>query len=273
MKLEQIAINGVSTAAQTALPDTLRAYAAAGFRNVELPFNRVKGWLKEGHDVAELRGLLDELGLRFIGGFEAGVSVFGGPEDREKNWTRHRENARLTQDLGGGGVIVAGTDGPPQKNLDALETVGQAFADLVESFPPSVSLALEFNWSPLVKSLKAADHAVQAASHPRVGILFDPAHYYCTPSRFEDLTPDVVSHILHVHVDDMRDKPGDLSDCNSDRVLPGEGVLDLPRLLGRIADCGYQGYYSLEMFSQEIWELPTEDAARRCYDAMARLTG
>jgi sugar phosphate isomerase/epimerase len=269
MRIEQIAINSISTT-QGTLPETLRAYADAGFRNVEMPFSHVKPWLKAGHGVADLKALFDGLGVRFIGGFEASVTAFGTPEEREQNHALHVENAGIIAGMGGG-VLVVGTDGPERRSDEALDVVGRTCAELVERFPPSVSLAIEFNWSPLVRSVKSAYRAVLAADHPRVGILFDPAHFYCTASKFEDLTPDVVKHILHVHVDDMRDKPGDLSDCNSDRVLPGEGVLDLGALFGRIEEYGYNGYFSIELFNQEVWDLPTDEAARRCIAAMRRL--
>lgn len=271
MKIEQIAINGITTQTPP-FPETLHAYAKAGFRNIEMPLGRVKEWLQKGHSVAEAKAVFDDLGLRFIGGFEAHVAVFASAEEQAKNHALHRANAELIAELGGGGVLVAGTDGPEKKSVEALPTVGETFAHLVEQFPSSVSLALEFNWSPLVKSLRGALTAVKAADHPRVGILFDPAHYHCTPTRLEDLTRETVRYISHVHVNDMRDKPGDLSDCNADRVLPGEGILDLTALFGRIEEFGYAGYFSLELFNADIWALPPDEAALQCYTAMRRLT-
>ena len=69
----------------------------------------------------------------------------------------------------------------------------------------------------------------------------------------------------------MRDKPGDLSNCNSDRVLPGEGVLDLPMLIGKLEEHGYRGYFSIEMFNDDLWALPAAEAARRCYRSLLPL--
>jgi 4-hydroxyphenylpyruvate dioxygenase len=130
---------------------------------------------------------------------------------------------------------------------------------------------VEFNWSPIVKSVRSARAVVTAANHPRVGILFDPAHFHCTTSKLEDLTEPVVKKILHVHVDDMRDKPGELSHCNADRVLPLEGTLDLRQMLGRLEQHGYQGIFSIELFNEEIWQLPASKAAILCYGAMKNL--
>jgi sugar phosphate isomerase/epimerase len=109
------------------------------------------------------------------------------------------------------------------------------------------------------------------AQHPRVGVLFDPAHYYTTPTKFDHLNPDTVPWIKHVHLDGMRDKPGDLSHCNDDRVLPGQGILDLPALIARLEEHGYAGYFSIEMFNHDLWQLPAAEAARRCYESLLPL--
>ncbi len=96
-------------------------------------------------------------------------------------------------------------------------------------------------------------------------MLFDPAHYHTTATKLEHLTPANVDHIVHVHLDDMPAGPGDHADWNEDRVLPGEGVLPLREMIDRLEAGGYTGYYSLEMFSDELYQLPVGEAARRCY--------
>lgn len=270
MDPSQLAINSVSVKADS-LEVMLDAFASAGFAQVEFQLPVLKTWLAEGHRLADLQALLDRYQLGFIGGFEAQVLCFADEPKQQANRELQRANAKLVDALGGG-TIVVGSDGPAQPRDDDLLVVGRALGELAEELPESVSMALEFNWSPVVRSVKSAYEVVVAADHPRVGILFDPAHYHCTPSKFEDLTRDVCRRIQHVHVDDMRDKPGDRSQCNADRVLPGEGCLDLPRILNTIEDAGYSGWFSLEMFNADLWALPPHEAAKLMYQAMERLT-
>ena len=136
----------------------------------------------------------------------------------------------------------------------------------------NVTIAVEFNWSPVVKSLQSAVLVAQKVNHPQVGILFDPAHYYTTVTKFEHLTAEAVRWIKHVHIDDMRDKPGELSNCNSDRVLPGQGILDLHGIIAKLEQYGYKGYYSIEMFNDDLWQLPAAEAAAQCYQSMLTLS-
>lgn len=273
MNRAQLAINSVSTRHRD-LEEALDAYAAAGFRNVEFVLPLVKDWLARGHTFQDARELLAARELRSIGGFETHLICFGAPEARWANHDLHLANARLIDALGGG-TLVVGTDGPPQPlpdPVDALDAIAEALGELARrSEGLQVTIALEFNWSPVVRSLRSAVRVVERVNHPRVGILFDPAHYYVTPTRFEDLTAATVRRIAHVHLNDMRDKPGDLSHCNNDRVLPGQGVLDLPALIRRLEEHGYRGYCSIEMFNADLWALPTAEAARQCYESLLPL--
>ncbi|HEY8741590.1 MAG TPA: sugar phosphate isomerase/epimerase family protein [Chloroflexota bacterium] len=272
MKVSQLAINTVSTR-QSSLEEALEAYAAAGFRQVEFQLGHLKDWLALGHTVADVGALLATHGLHCIGGFQARVDCFSEPDAQRANHQLHRDNAAILQELGGG-TLVVGTDGPPQPSLEALDTIGDTIAALAESLhAPDVTLAVEFNWSPIVRSLHSAVRVAERANHPQVGVLFDPAHYYVTPTKFEHLTAATVRWIKHVHLDDMQDKPGDLSHCNADRVLPGQGILDLPAIIARLEACGYDGWYAIEMFNAELWQTPVMEAARACYQSLLPLCG
>ena len=108
----------------------------------------------------------------------------------------------------------------------------------------------------------------EIAVHPRVGVLFDTAHYRLTPTKLSDINGEPVKWIKHVHLNDMPDTPADLTHRDFDRVLPGEGVLDLPEIIGALEGSGYGGYFSIEMFSAELWGLSAKEAARRCYESV-----
>lgn len=267
MKRSQLAINSVSTRHQ-GLEEALSAYAQAGFTNVEFVLPLLKDWLSAGRTIEDARTLLRANGLRPIGGFQTHVECFTAPESMQRNHDLHVENARLIHELGGG-TLVVGTDGPSAPHADALDVIAETFRSLAARIEGmNVSIAIEFNWSPVVKSLHSALRVAEAVNHPQVGILFDPAHFYTTVTKFEHLTARSVRWIRHVHLDDMRDKPGDLSNCNSDRVLPGQGVIDVGALIDRLELHGYRGFFSIEMFNEDLWKMPAGQAAQACYDSL-----
>jgi sugar phosphate isomerase/epimerase len=269
---EQLAINSVSTIRAGLVP-SLRAYSAAGFRNVEFPLNQVREHLQSGHTLSEFQELLARLDLCCIGGFDCAVECFSSAERQTANHARIVDNARFLAQLGAKTMVV-GTDGPEDLATidDPIGRMATVFAELADTIAETgIIMCIEFNWSPFVKSLRTAAEIARRAERTNVGVVFDPAHYHCTPTKFDQLTPNNVAKIYHVHVDDMRDKPAELSNCNSDRVLPGRGILDLQALFSRIEACGYQGYYAIEMFSEELWALPVEQATTLMYESMLAL--
>ena len=269
MKTTQLAINSVSTV-KADLEECMAGYHAAGFHNVEYTLKHVKDYLALGHTVEDVLALQDKYEMHCIGGFETGVECFSPAEQQAENHARIVENARLLSALGAKTMVV-GTDGPadPASVTDPVVVITKTFAQVAKQVKPTgITLCLEFNWSPVVKSLRTAAEIARKSRAANVGVLFDPAHYHCTPTKFDQLNPQNIAFIRHVHVDDMNDKPGELSNCNSDRALPGKGCLDLKAIFGQLDKNGYKGYYSIEMFSDKLWAMPARKAAKIMYDSL-----
>ena len=80
-----------------------------------------------------------------------------------------------------------------------------------------------------------------------------------------------------MHVNDWREPTR--SWC--DRVLPGDGVADLPAMLRALHDAGWRGSYDLEVFSDDgafgsayedsLWREDPGDVARRGREAFRQL--
>ncbi|TCJ19737.1 sugar phosphate isomerase/epimerase [Rubrobacter taiwanensis] len=270
MKSEQIAINSQCTFHRN-LEEALDAYAAAGFRNVEPHLNLIRAWLDDGHTVGETRQLFESRGLRVVASSQLEIICFGSPDARMPNLRANVENARLIRALGADKMIV-GTDGPEQNSVGALGAVADAVRNLAEATEATgVEIAVEFNWSPIIRSLQSAVRVAEMADHPRVGVLFDTAHYHVTPTKLADINEDSVRYIKHVHLNDMPDRPADLTHRDFDRVLPGEGVLDLPEIISALERNGYSGFFSIELFNAQLWRLPAKEAAKRCYESLLPL--
>lgn len=267
MLKRQLGINSVSTR-HSDLEEACHAYSQAGFGLVEFVIPQVKQYLAGGRSTDSLASLLNSCGLTCIGGFEEVVKVFAEPEQLAANLVLHRENAKLLADLGAQRMVV-GTDGSAVMQDDVLGVLANRFAEVAEAVQPTgVTLCIEFNWSPVVKSLRTAAEVARRSGAPNVGIVFDPAHYHCTPTKCDQLNEANAPYIRHVHLNNMADKPGELSDCNSDRVLPGQGCLDLAALIARIEALGYGGNFSIEMFSQELWALSPTQSSRLMYQSL-----
>jgi sugar phosphate isomerase/epimerase len=127
------------------------------------------------------------------------------------------------------------------------------------------------SWS-ILNTLGDAAEFVEEVGSPAVGIQFDVWHLWNTADVLDEI-PRHAHLIAGVHVSDWREPTRGWAD----RVLPGDGVADLPAILGVLEDVGWEGFYDLEIFSDNgafgsaypdsLWELDAAEVARRGRDA------
>jgi sugar phosphate isomerase/epimerase len=95
-------------------------------------------------------------------------------------------------------------------------------------------------------TLPGAVELIDEIDEPNVGVLYDVWHLWDTPDLVAH-TREHASRIVGVHVDDRREPTR--SWC--DRVLPGDGVADLESILSALIAGGYDGWYELEVLSDD----------------------
>jgi len=127
------------------------------------------------------------------------------------------------------------------------------------------------SWS-ILNTLGDAAEFVDEVGSDAVGIQFDVWHLWNTPDLFDEI-PRHAHLIAGVHVSDWREPTRGWAD----RVLPGDGATDLPAILGVLEEVGWNGFYDLEVFSDNgtfgspysdsLWDLNAAELARRGRDA------
>jgi sugar phosphate isomerase/epimerase len=101
---------------------------------------------------------------------------------------------------------------------------------------------------------------------PNVGLLVDSFHVYTSGTTHAHLATIPARRIVLVHLNDA--PPGPVAELqDSNRLLPGEGVIDLNGFMEAMAKAGYDGPVSLEVFSEELKKLSPADGARRAWVA------
>jgi sugar phosphate isomerase/epimerase len=183
--------------------------------------------------------------LEVLAPFEpSAVLCFTGPGDRATAISGVREVAREAERLG-------------------LRVVVEPFQrDGIES------------WS-ILNTLGDAAGFVEEVGSDALGIQFDVWHLWNTPEVLDEI-PRHIDTIAGVHVCDVREPTRGWAD----RVLPGHGVADLPAILGALDDAGWDGYYDLEIFSDNgafgsaypdsLWDVEPAELARRGREAFLK---
>jgi sugar phosphate isomerase/epimerase len=131
------------------------------------------------------------------------------------------------------------------------------------------------NWT-FISSLPEAVALIEEAGHRALGVQFDTWHLWNTRTVLEDIER-YVDRFVGVHVADWREPTRSWAD----RVLPGEGVSGLPALLGALEAAGWDGYYDVEIFSDNgsfgnawhdsLWDAPATELARSAKEAFERV--
>ena len=171
----------------------------------------------------------------------------------------------------------AGDRDPEEARATAVDGL-RALAREAES--AGVRLALEpfqregiEDWS-LIGSLDEAAELIDEVGSDSIGIQFDVWHLW--NSDVLEQLPRHAHLIAGVHVNDWREPTRGWAD----RVLPGDGAADLPAILGVLDEVGWNGFYDLEVFSDNgafgnaypdsLWDLDAAGLARRGREAFTR---
>jgi sugar phosphate isomerase/epimerase len=96
-------------------------------------------------------------------------------------------------------------------------------------------------------------------NHPNFGLLLDVWHVWREPMIEERLAK--LTNIFAVHLCDW---PKGEPRAIADRAIPGEGLIDLPKMFSAIEKSGFTGAYALELFSADhlhdsLWQRDAKD--------------
>ena len=242
MNINRLGLNTVSIKFSN-LEEMAAAAAGAGFRTIECPLDQIRRELAKGMTPAQARAIINGHKINVSGGFNQNLVGLGTAAEIKKSQDEHVANAELIAQLGGT-MMVVGTDyreWPRKEEIpNVIERMAEAAKGVADRIKPfNVTMAIEFNWG-MVKTFLSVVEIAKLSGASNVGVLFDPAHFHCTPSKTEHITAETAKWIKHVHVDNMPATPAEITDCNGARLLPGDPkrAYDLVELFGRFEQFG-----------------------------------
>ena len=250
-----------TTSAGSSFRASLEGYARAGIRYVELIPPLVDEFLKY-ESVAAAKRLLADLGLQAVsmGGPRGLAEPNAGRADALEQLKRIASPAA---DLGVDRVVCpCGTTEKFTREDYArgVENLREA-GEIVR--PLGVTAMLEFmRGSTFIGTLSTSLKMTRQAAHPSVRSMLDCYHFWAGLSKFEDLDLVRDGEIHHVHFQDVPDIPREQLD-NATREIPGEGVSPLVRILRKLAEKGYRGALSVELFYPQLQNGDPYEVARR----------
>jgi sugar phosphate isomerase/epimerase len=98
----------------------------------------------------------------------------------------------------------------------------------------------------LVTTLAEAAAIIDEAGVDGIGLVLDTWHVWDTPDVLDDIAR-LADRVVGVQVADWREPTRGWCD----RILPGDGAADLVGMLGTLERAGFDGWYELEIFSDD----------------------
>jgi sugar phosphate isomerase/epimerase len=95
---------------------------------------------------------------------------------------------------------------------------------------------------------------------PNVGLLLDSWHWHHAEGTLADIEAAGVDAIVHVQLADAPDLPPEMI-VDSERLMPGEGVIDLVGFFRTLKKIGYADGVSPEVFGRGLKEMSPEQGA------------
>jgi 2-keto-myo-inositol isomerase len=256
------------TSIKASFEDDLTAYRKAGWTAFEMSIDKARQYIQQ-HGINDFIKFVKDSGLKPIAATGHVVQTFAEPNQIKANEEDFRKKLDLMSAVECP-LVVFGADGPsaiakaPSMSEAGLAERDKTYREQLARFanqvakladmakPKGVTMALEINWCSMCRSVVTAAEAIRLINRDNVGLLFDTAHFACTPSRLSDL--DLVKgQVVAGHLNDMRNCPPEIRNVNNDRVIPGDGVLPLVAWINKVEECGFRGWHAVEIFCEDLW--------------------
>jgi sugar phosphate isomerase/epimerase len=254
-----------SEASPFPIDDRIEAAAETGFTGIGLLHADLLA-VERTTPLTTLASRLQEHGLRHVE-LECLIDWFATGERRERSDRQRADLLRAAEALGAHHIKI---NGDLEGAVWPLETLADEFGRLCrEAADVGAMVAIEFMPFSGIPDAQAALEVVNAAGEPNGKLLVDTWHVARAGTPLDQIARLPGDVIAHVEIDDALAEPegGMWNDTIHNRLLPGEGELDVVGFLSAIRATGYRGAIGIEVISKMHRLLPLREAAEASYRA------
>lgn len=257
-----------STIRPTPLLEKIRIAGRLGYQALEPWNDEVDEYLRSGGTLDDLGHALSDAGLKVVSviALHGWIEAEGAEAVKVQDDCKRRMEQAATL---GSPTIVAS---PPQAVVD-LAQAATRFRDLLTlGRQCGVTPSMEFlGFVDGVKNVASALAIAQGSGDPSATIVADVFHMIRGGGTIDDLLTLEGKQLACFHLNDLPATPDPLTQTDADRVMLGEGIADLPRVIAHLRTIGYRGPLSLELFNPELWSQDPLEVAQVGIERMRRL--
>jgi len=258
MKAFRYSLNS-STIKPAPILEKIRIAAAVGYDAIELWHDDIDAHLSTGGTVNEIRSAIDDSGLTV----PTTIMLKGWcePDGPQHEQGIEECKRRLEQ------AVVVGAlhsiAGPPLGPVDDA-LASQRYGELLDlGLSMGVKPAMEYlGFAEEVNSMADALRIIEGSGKTEVTIVLDPFHDFRGGAGSEGIAKLTASQIAICHFNDAPAEPPAAQQHDPDRVMPGDGVIDLQRFVSLLRQIGYDRWVSLELFREDLWQQDPFEVAK-----------
>jgi sugar phosphate isomerase/epimerase len=257
-----------STIQPAPLLEKIRLAGRHGFAAVELWLADVIEYLQQGGQARDVMRALADNGLVV----PCTIAMKGWVESDDTAFAQALDDCKRRMDLAaalGAKYIVA----TPPRELADLALIARRYRRLL-AVGRSVGIrpALEFlGFSRALFGVRQAWQIVADSNNPDATIVLDSFHIYRGGSSLADLEPIPAERIANYHFNDVPPSPPRDQLTDADRVMPGDGILDLKAEIDLLRRKAYRATVSLELFNRDLWGRDPEQVVALGMERMREL--
>ena len=241
---------------------SLEGWARAGIKYCELTTQPLDAFLKT-EDMAAAKRVMSDLGLTPVSCGSA-VGIWEPNPNRAMALDNLKRRCEQYSTLGLDRMVCPCnttqkvTQDDYKAGVDNMREVGE-----IAKQYKMIAMVEFTRASTFIATLSTSLKMTREAAHPNVRSMFDCYHFWGGLSKFEDLDAIQPGEIVHVHFQDVPvNLPRELLGQTT-RVMPGDGITPLARILRKLAEKQYSGPISVELFWPEFQNADPYELARR----------
>ena len=240
-----------STIKTSGILDKVKAAGDAGYDGIELWHDDIDAFVAAGGTVKDVCSALGDSGLAVPTTIH--MKDWFQPAGADHVAAMDVAKRKLEQAAAVGAQFTVA--GPPRGAADR-QLGKQHYRELL-TLGEQFGVRPAFEYLGFVEDIKTIDDAIDIAvgcGHPNACVVLDPFHCHVGEGGFEAISKLTADQIAISHFNDAPATPAAAVQRDPDRVMPGDGAIDLQGYLQAVVATGYSGYLSLELFRPELWE-------------------
>jgi 2-keto-myo-inositol isomerase len=237
--------------------------AKTGYTGIEVWIRTIEAFVKQGGNLKDVKQKANDLGIIIEDAIGFAPWIVDDPNERQKALDQTKREMDMLVQIGCK-RIAAPPFGATEKagiNLQQAAARYRAVCDLGEQMGILPMLEL-WGFSANLHLFGETLFVAAECGHPKALILADVYHLHKGGSELNALSLLSGNHIQVFHMNDYPAIPSRETLNDSFRVMPGDGVAPMNKILKMLNDKNSPIVLSLELFNEDYWRKDPKEVAK-----------